>query len=618
MTENSSSQIDTFLLEQQPVLLEFLQKQSEDGVITEMSNLSLHQKDNVELTCLLNKLQLKNAISENQFKYLKKMCVIVEYLLQNKKTILKDKSLIWLTNSPDFQYIKMSGQVLTSRGDHFYYFWNKHRKDLYDLLPLPQKIDYVDLRSNLLNGYSSEITLKSWFSTKKIPHQKKNLQEISLPSCKFLTVDGMEKGDIKLSKITKNPMVMKCRKYKLKVPKEAKLIFNKWKGLYNFVYNRSTWMFNESTEVMLDTPLRNCMKSANQWGYYPFIDKLPTELREGASNEFSKNATAAFTNKRNGNIKSFHMGYRKKSSKYTLTNFQKRSIKFAEDINGNINRKQFRLLPSYCPFVLQSFKELPEINNDFSLHYDGSDFYLLLPFEGEVSPRIDTGNVIALDPGVRTFQTTFSNTGDSLEFCTSDSVARLHSLAINLDRLISKRSTCNNSKDRKRKILSNQITKIRKKLKNLQVEMHYKISNKLTKENDIIILPSFETSGMSRKAKRKLRTKTVRKMSLLAHSSFKELLKTKAIERGCRILICEEHYTSKTCSTCGLINKKLGSSKKFTCSDCNVTVDRDINAARNIMLRAMRGSAISDIEINKTFDFKEKLKGFFKSLLSFF
>lgn len=372
-------------------------------------------------------------------------------------------------------------------------------------------------------------------------------------------------------------------------------------------------MFNESTEVILDRDLRDCMKSNNQWGCFPFVKDLPTELREGASNECSSNASAAFTNLENGNIKYFNLRFRKKKDNFTINGFQKRSLKFKE-INGKVNRKMFYLLPSYCPFPIQSSKDLPEITNDFSLHFDGLDYYLLLPFEEEYKVRTETGNIISLDPGVRTFQTTFSNSAESLELCTSESVARLHSLAINLDRLISRRS----QRGEKRRIISKQILKIRKKLKNLQTEMHYKIANKLTKENDIIILPSFETKGMSKKANRKLSTKTVRKMSLLAHSSFKELLKTKAKERGSRILICEEHYTSKTCSMCGLINEKLGSSKKFTCLNCKVTVDRDVNAARNIMLRAMRGSAISDNEVNETFDFVEKVKVFLGKLLLFF
>jgi hypothetical protein len=46
-----------------------------------------------------------------------------------------------------------------------------------------------------------------------------------------------------------------------------------------------------------------------------------------------------------------------------------------------------------------------------------------------------------------------------------------------------------------------------------------------------------------------------------------------------------EAYTSKTMSQCGKIKKNLGGSK--TISDGFIKVDRDVNGARNIMLRAL-------------------------------
>ena len=44
-------------------------------------------------------------------------------------------------------------------------------------------------------------------------------------------------------------------------------------------------------------------------------------------------------------------------------------------------------------------------------------------------------------------------------------------------------------------------------------------------------------------------------------------------------------YRSKTCGFCGYIHKKLGGSKVFCCPQCKTNLDRDINGARNILLR---------------------------------
>ena len=44
-----------------------------------------------------------------------------------------------------------------------------------------------------------------------------------------------------------------------------------------------------------------------------------------------------------------------------------------------------------------------------------------------------------------------------------------------------------------------------------------------------------------------------------------------------------ESFTSKTCSSCGS-RYNIGSSKTYNCSNCKTTMDRDINAAKNIFI----------------------------------
>jgi transposase len=54
-----------------------------------------------------------------------------------------------------------------------------------------------------------------------------------------------------------------------------------------------------------------------------------------------------------------------------------------------------------------------------------------------------------------------------------------------------------------------------------------------------------------------------------------------------QVIECYEDYTSKTCGQCGVLNQKLGGHKVFNCPEegCDYIADRDISAARNILLR---------------------------------
>ena len=51
----------------------------------------------------------------------------------------------------------------------------------------------------------------------------------------------------------------------------------------------------------------------------------------------------------------------------------------------------------------------------------------------------------------------------------------------------------------------------------------------------------------------------------------------------------DEAYTTRTCGLCGTLNDTVGNAKTFRCVDpqCGVDIDRDVNGARNILLREL-------------------------------
>ena len=51
---------------------------------------------------------------------------------------------------------------------------------------------------------------------------------------------------------------------------------------------------------------------------------------------------------------------------------------------------------------------------------------------------------------------------------------------------------------------------------------------------------------------------------------------------------------SKTCGKCGNINDKLGSKESWKCPVCAHEHDRDVNGARNILLRALLDTTYSE------------------------
>lgn len=74
-----------------------------------------------------------------------------------------------------------------------------------------------------------------------------------------------------------------------------------------------------------------------------------------------------------------------------------------------------------------------------------------------------------------------------------------------------------------------------------------------------------------------------------AWTQFLEFLSFKAEEAGKTVIRINPAYTSQTCSNCGTRQKLKLSDRIYNCNNCNLSLDRDVNAATNILALGMQG-----------------------------
>jgi putative transposase len=234
--------------------------------------------------------------------------------------------------------------------------------------------------------------------------------------------------------------------------------------------------------------------------------------------------------------------------------------------------------------TMYSSELFPEAEYDCRMSYSGGRWYLIIPVKTTDMPERQ-GKAVAVDPGVRTFLTFYSSENCGKLGCGDFS--RIQRLCHYADDLLSRISKA--KLHRQRHNMRKALDRIRWKIKDLIDELHHKTALFLVSNFSLIIIPRFETSEMTKRAGRKIRSKTVRSMLTFSHYRFQEFLKHKAKEYGSTVIHQDEAYTSKTCSWNGKM-KKIGSAKYI--KDGNIVVDRDYNGARGIFLRALRDPAM--------------------------
>jgi len=239
------------------------------------------------------------------------------------------------------------------------------------------------------------------------------------------------------------------------------------------------------------------------------------------------------------------------------------------------------IYPTITGKGLRFSESLPELFLDSRLLWRAGKYYLSTPFRQQHVPSGENqARVVAIDPGVRTFATFYSDV--SCGEIGSGDFSRIQRLAFYMDDLISRMAKAGKQQ---KKAMRKALARMQDKMKNLINELHHKAALFLVKNFDCILLPTFETSQMAGKAGRKIKSKTVRNMLTFAHYRFKLFLKHKAFEYGKTVIDVSEAYTSKTHPQSGEV-KAIGGAKRIKLLDGS-WIGRDYVGAFNIMLKAL-------------------------------
>jgi len=145
----------------------------------------------------------------------------------------------------------------------------------------------------------------------------------------------------------------------------------------------------------------------------------------------------------------------------------------------------------------------------------------------------------------------------------------------------SKRKLGSKNREKARLLLTKQYEKIY----NQKNDWTHKITYNLSKTYDAIILEDLNIKGMQ-----KFNKGIGKSVSLdFSWNQFKTYLEYKCKRERNHLLVDRYFASSKLCSNCGFKNKELKlKDREWTCSECNIHHDRDVNASVNIRKEGIR------------------------------
>jgi putative transposase len=134
-----------------------------------------------------------------------------------------------------------------------------------------------------------------------------------------------------------------------------------------------------------------------------------------------------------------------------------------------------------------------------------------------------------------------------------------------------------NSASRKKKVA--RVARIHRRVANRRADWLHELSDRLTKQHPVIGHETLAVGNLSRRG-----TRQGRSWSDLGASEFFRQLAYKGERRGVAVVAAPRFYpSSKTCSGCQAVKVDLPlSSRVYSCENCGLVLDRDLNAALNI------------------------------------
>ena len=218
-----------------------------------------------------------------------------------------------------------------------------------------------------------------------------------------------------------------------------------------------------------------------------------------------------------------------------------------------------------------------------------------------------TDKIIGIDLGIKDFIVT----SDNQKFENIKVIRNNEKKLAKLQRNHSKKKYIDKKPSKNKEKARIKLARFHEKLSNIKENYLHHVANQLLNENQVIVIENLNVQGMM---KNHCLARSIQELSL---ARFKQILKYKATWYGRDIIEINRFYpSSKLCSNCGFKKEDLTlKDRQWTCPSCKTKLDRDLNAATNILNEGKRflltkkiGLDSPDLKLVENYSLEDSMK----------
>jgi len=216
-------------------------------------------------------------------------------------------------------------------------------------------------------------------------------------------------------------------------------------------------------------------------------------------------------------------------------------------------------------------RPLPSAPIACQIKQDSKGWVALLACQVPVEPIESVGHSVGLDLGITSFVA--MSDGETIPGFRAG-----HRAQTEMRRRQRALARCKRGSRNRRKAKA-RLASLHAHVGNARRTFQHQLAARIVRENDLIAIEDLNVKGLARSIR-------ARDVHDAGWTSFTQLLAEKA-EKAARTLVrVDRRFTSQTCPDCGTVKPKDLSERVHRC-ECGLTLDRDVAAAKVILMRAV-------------------------------